>query len=349
MHSIRTRPRAARWLLVAALAASGMAIGACGVESDDASSASGTSTGGEGGFAVAEDIQQRIDDGERPRIAVSYHDPSLAFAAPVKRGVEQAGEDLGVDVDFIGPAGGDADQQVNQIETLLAQGDIDGLAISASSNDALTPVVNRAVADGVPTVSFNTDNPDSRQLGFVGQDLRESGRVEAEELIKLLDGKKGKVVVFSVDTGAGWSADRFAGFEEGMKAAPGVELVGPVDTGNEPQEAYNKVENTMRANKDAIAIASLDCCSFTAAQRWVSESDRADDMVVVGHDVLPDTVKALKAGVADVTLSQNPYKQGYETVKVLVDALKEGKDIGNVNTGILVVDETNVDDTPVEG
>lgn len=338
----------ARWAVVAAVAA-GTAVAGCGAVEDDSEDASGTSTAGSGGFAVAEEIQQRIDDGERPRIVVSYHDPSLAFAAPVKEGVEQAGEELDVDVDFIGPAGGDADQQVNQIETLLAQGDLDGLAISAASNDALAPIVDRAVADGVPTISFNTDNPDSDQLGFVGQDLRESGRVEAEELIKRLDGKKGKVVVFSVDTGAGWSADRFAGFEEGMAEAEGVELVGPVDTGNEPQEAYNKVENTMRANGDAIAIASLDCCSFTAAQRWVAENDKAGDVVLVGHDVLPDTVKALKSGVADFTLSQNPRKQGYEAVRVLVEALRDGKQIGDVNTGIVVVDESNVAETPVEG
>jgi simple sugar transport system substrate-binding protein/ribose transport system substrate-binding protein len=343
---MRARAGMARWFVPAAVVALSTAAVGCGVESNNASTGSSTT---KSGFAVADRIKKQVEDGDKLRVVVSYHDPSLAFAAPVKKGVEQAAKDLDVDASFVGPAGGDADQQVNQIETLLAQGNLDGLAISASSNDALTPVVNRAVAQGVPTISFNTDNPGSKQLGFVGQDLKESGKVEAKELITALDGKKGKVVVFSVDTGAGWSSDRFAGFKEGMAADSGIELVGPIDTGNEPQEAYNKVENTMRANKDAVAIASMDCCSFTAAQRWAKENGEQGKMIVVGHDVLPETVKAIKSGVAEFTLSQNPYKQGYEAVKTLVESLRNDTPIKNVNTGIVVVDKANLAETPVEG
>jgi simple sugar transport system substrate-binding protein/ribose transport system substrate-binding protein len=348
MREVRTRLRAARWLVLAAVTTASLTAAACGAVSDDDESEPAASRS-DGGFAVADEIEQRVKDGERLRIVVSYHDPSIAFAAPLKAGVEQAAKELDVDADFVGPAGGDPDQQVNQIETLLAQGKMDGLAVSATSNDAITPVVDRAVGQGVPTISFNTDNPKSKQLGFVGQQLKESGRVEAEELIKLLDGKQGKVVVFSVDTGAGWSADRFAGFKEGMAAAKGIKVVGPVDTGGEPQESYNKVENSMKANADAIAIASLDCCSFTAAQRWVEENGKKGEVVLVGHDVLPDTVKAVKSGVAAFTLSQNPQKQGYEAVKVLVDGLRDGGRFEGVDTGIQVLTSENIDSVPIEG
>lgn len=343
------RPKAARWLLLATVVGGTLTTAACGgVTADDGDRSSSSGESG-GGFEVADRIQKDVDDGNRLRVVVSYHDPSLAFAAPLKAGVEQAAEELDVDADFVGPAGGDPDQQVNQIETLLAQGKLDGLAVSATSNDAVTPVVNRAIEAGVPTVSFNTDNPKSKQLGFVGQDLKKSGEVEARELIRVLDGKQGKVVVFSVDTGAGWSADRFAGFKQGMAEAEGIELVGPVDTGGEPQESYNKVENSMKANRDAIAIASLDCCSFTAAQRWVKENDKQGDIVLVGHDVLPNTVKAIKSGTAAFTLSQNPKKQGYEAVRVLVDALRKDEDVNGVDTGIQIVTKENIDSVPVEG
>lgn len=342
MREHQRRAWAARFLVVAAFATGGMTVAACGVEDDDDASSAG-------GFEVADDIRQRVDDGDKLRIVVSYHDPSIAFAAPLKAGVEKAAKELDVEADFVGPAGGDADQQVSQIESLLAQGNVDGLAVSATANDAVTPVVNRAIEQGVPTISFNTDNPKSNQLGFVGQQLKESGRVEAQELIKLLDGKKGKVVVFSVDTGAGWSADRFGGFKEGMAAASGVEIVGPVDTSGEPQESYNKVENTMKANSDAIAIASLDCCSFTAAQRWVEENGQKGKVILIGHDVLPDTVKAVQSGVAALTLGQNPVKQGYEAVRVLVAGLREDEQFKGVDTGIDILTRENIDSVPVEG
>lgn len=326
------------------------ALTACGdaVVTDDEQT-EGAGVGGPCGFRLSDRIQQRVENEEPLTIRVSYHDPSLPFATPVKQGVEQAANDFDVDAELVGPTGGSADAQVNEIETLIQQG-IDGLAISAASNDALAPVVDRAIKEGIPTLSFNTNNEESCQMGFVGQDLVESGEVEAQELLQLLGDEEGKIVVFSVDSGAGWSHDRFTGFQQGMEGKEGIDVVGPINTGNEPQQAFNAVQNAMRRHQDAIAIASLDCCSFVAAQQWVEQNNMQDEIIVVGHDVLPDTVEALKSGIADLTLSQNPFQQGYDSVRVLVELLREGKEVTeHVNTGIVVVTEENVDEVPVEG
>lgn len=336
----------ARLLVAASVVVLSTAVACGGAITTDEQDSEGS--GSEEGFQLSEDIKERGESEETLTIRISYHDPSLPFAQPIKEGVEAAAEELDVDAQLVGPTGGSADQQVNEIETMLSQG-VDGLAISASSNDALTPVIDQAIDQGVPVISFNTNNPDSKQLAFVGQDLKESGAIEAEELLKLLNGKEGKVVLFSVDTGAGWSNDRVSGFQEVIEEkGEGVEIVGPINTGNEPQKAFDAVENAMEANSDAIAIASVDCCSFTAAQEWV-EQNSAEDIVLVGHDVLPPTVQALKSGVADLTLSQDPYTQGYEAVRVLVDYIRGESDIKDVNTGILTVTEDNVDEVEVEG
>lgn len=340
-----TVPRIER--LIALLAVFVLTAAACGdaVQTEEEGDERAETTG----FELSDEIQERVDDGEALTIRVSYHDPSLPFATPVKEGVADAAEEFGVDAKLIGPAGGSADSQVNELETLMQQ-QVDGLAISAASNDALVPVIDRAISDGIPVVSFNTNNPESKQLGFVGQELRESGQVEAEELLRLLGGKKGKVVLFSVDTGAGWSNDRVGGFMDVMDKQEGIEVVGAINTGNEPQQAFNAVENAMKANPDAIAIASVDCCSFVAAQKWVEQNKKQDQMVLIGHDVLPDTVEAIKKGIADVTLSQDPHRQGFDAVRVLVEFLRQGTPIPeHVNTGIVVVTKENIDDVPVEG
>ncbi|MFF5218418.1 substrate-binding domain-containing protein [Micromonospora sp. NPDC000442] len=301
-----------------------------------------------GGFQLADYISEAVEQGDQLKIRLSYHDPSLAFAVPIREGMERAAKELGVDAQMIGPTGGSAADQVAELQTLINQKQIHGLAVSSASNDALKPVIAQAYDAGIPIISFNTNNPESKQMGFVGQDLVASGESLAKELLGVLDGETGKVVVVSVDSGAGWSNDRFSGFESGLKDS-GIEIVGPVNTGNEPSAAYNTIESTMAAQKDAIALVSLDCCSFTAGAKWLEQSGNAEKIHAVGFDVQPQTVEYLKAGVVDLTISQGPAEQGYQAVKLLADHLKNGTEITDVDTGALVVTPENVASVPVEG
>jgi len=305
----------------------------------------------DGSFQLADYIAQDIADGNPLVIKLSYHDPSLAFAKPIREGMERAGAEFGVDVQLVGPTGGDAAQQVSELQTLISQEAIHGIAVSSASSDALKPIIAEAFNAGIPIISFNTDNPDSLQMAFVGQDLRGSGRSQAEELVATLEGRgvaSGSVVVFSIDTGAGWSNERFGGFEEGMEGA-GFDVVGPVDTGSEPSQAYNIVESTMTGQSDVVAIAGLDCCSTTAAGTWIQQSGNSGVVVMAGFDLLPQTADFVSAGVVTFTISQNPSEQGYQAVKVLYDFLINGITPAGVDTGAQFVTLDNLSEATVEG
>jgi simple sugar transport system substrate-binding protein len=336
---------ARRFLAAGALvAATALAVSGCGAITTGNEAGSS-----DGGFQLASYIQDRVDSGEPLRIKLSYHDPSLAFATPISKGMEKAGEELDADVQLIGPTGGDAAKQVSELQTLIQQKSVDGLAVSSASSDALKPVIAQAYDAGIPIISFNTDNPDSKQMGFVGQDLKGSGKSEAEELVKTLgDGATGKVVVFSLDTGAGWSNDRFSGFEEGIEGS-GLEVMGPVNVGNEPNAAYNTVESTMAGAGEVVAIAGLDCCSTTAAAKWVEQSGNTGKITMVGFDLLPQTADFVNNGVVSFTISQNPEEQGYQAVKVLVDFLKDKTPVEDVDTGAQFIDKSSIADATVEG
>ncbi|MET8831967.1 substrate-binding domain-containing protein [Streptomyces sp. NPDC004610] len=333
----------------ATAAAAALALTGCGaVTSADSSADSGSA--GDGSFQLASYIQERVDADKPMRIKLSYHDPSLAFATPIGAGMDKAGKELGAEVQLIGPTGGDAGKQVSEIQTLIQQKAVDGLAVSSASSDALKPVISQAYKAGIPIISFNTDNPDSEQMGFVGQDLKGSGKAQAEQLRKDLgdsDVNGKSVVVFSVDTGAGWSHDRFSGFEEGLEGS-GLKIVGPVNVGNEPNAAYNTVESTMSGKKDVVAVAGLDCCSTTAAAKWVAGSGKADTITMGGFDLLTQTAEYIDRGVLNFTISQNPTEQGYQAVKVLHDFLTQGTEIKGVDTGAQFITADNLDSATVE-
>lgn len=99
---------------------------------------------------------------------------------------------------------------------------MDGLAISSVSTDALAPIIDRVVEAGIPVITYNTDNPDSKRIASplihpVGRCRKPDGEVHPE----------GKLLILTLDAAAQWSLDRESGAREAMAAAgcPAAEVV----------------------------------------------------------------------------------------------------------------------------
>ncbi|MBP7690635.1 MAG: sugar ABC transporter substrate-binding protein [Anaerolineales bacterium] len=297
--------------------------------------------GAAGGFQLAQRIVDKIKAGEKLVIRVSYHDVSNEFAPQIKTGVDKAAAALGVDAVMIGPTGADADKQIAELESLIDAGKLDGLAISSVSTDALAPIIDKALAAGIPVITFNTDNPASERLAFVGQDLIGSGRIAGDLMAKVL-GEQGKVIITTLDAAAQWSLDRESGAREALAKYPGITVVATINTGTEPNAIYTAIENAMLANPDVNGILSMECCSLPAAGDWASRNEQSGKVKIVGFDFLPKTMQYVKDGTIAATIGQGPETQGYKAVELVLDALN-GKAVANVDTGAEVVDDTNID------
>jgi simple sugar transport system substrate-binding protein len=294
-----------------------------------------------GEFKLAERIAKKVKNGEKLMIRISYLDPSLAFAQPIKQGVLDAAKQLGVDAELVGPVGGGADKQVAELETLITRG-VDGLAVASATTDALAPVINKALAAGIPVITFNTDNPASKRMAFIGQDLVASGLAAGEQLVKRM-GTKGNVIVFTLDAAAQWSVDRVGGFKEHVSKYPDIKIVQVVNTGGEMTQAYGAVENAMRANPNVNGIYATDCCSTPAVGKWIEDNKKMNQYTFIGFDELDMQLQQVKTGSLNVTLGQNPYKQGFESVKMLHEFLTKGTEPKRSDTGVDVIDSSNID------
>lgn len=289
-------------------------------------------------FVLADRIQAKVDAGEQLDIYVSYHDVSNEFAPFIRRGVERAAEELGVNAQFIGPVGADAEAQVAELETLLETAD--GLAISSVSTDALAPIIDRALDLGIPVVTYNTDNPDSRRLAFAGQDLVQSG-YEAGVLMAEQLGGEGKVIITTLDAAAQWSIDRETGARNALAEYPGIEVVATINTGTEPQDIYAAIENAMLANPDVDGILSMECCSNPVAGEYVQRNNLVGVVKVVGFDLLPQTVQLVQDGAIAATIDQAPERQGFEAVNMIVRFLA-GETLTDIDTGVGIYTIDNI-------
>ena len=293
-------------------------------------------------FKLAERIAAKAQKGEPLNIKVVYHNTGINFAMVLKRGAEEAAKEFGVNAEFTGPVEPNVEAQVAMIENFIAS-EVDGLAISNVSAEALNPVIERAIAAGIPTVSFNSDAAGSKRLAFFGQDLVQSGRTQAEILVEYM-GTKGKVLIFSCDAAAAWSLDREKGVREVLGKYPEIQILTTVNTGVEEYTAYSAVENALLANPDVVGIATLDAVTTPLVGRYILRNGLVGKIKHVGHDLLPETLQNIKSGATNASLSQDPFKQGYLPVKAIYEFVVKGVPLQSVDTGVLRVDEKNVEE-----
>lgn len=293
-------------------------------------------------FKLADRIAEKARKGEQLNFKVVYHNTGINFAMVLKRGVEEAAKELGVNAEFTGPVEPNVEAQVAMIENFIAS-EVDGLAISNVSAEALNPVIEKAIDAGIPTVSFNSDAPGSKRLAFFGQDLVQSGRTQAEILVEYM-GTKGKVLIFSCDAAAAWSLDREKGVREVLAKYPDIQVLTTVNTGVEEYAAYAAIENALLANPDVTGIATLDAVTTPLVGRYILRNNLVGKIKHVGHDLLPETLQNIKAGATNASLSQDPFKQGYLPVKALYEFIVKGVPLQSVDTGVLRVDEKNVEE-----
>jgi len=274
-------------------------------------------------------------------ITVVYHDTGLEFGQVIKAGAMAAGKELGIKVEFVGPIGIKVDEEVAFIENAMTK-KVSGLAISNVNGEALNPVIDKAMAANIPVVTFNSEAPGSKRMGFFGQDLVLSGKVAGDALKEFM-GANGKMLIITGEAAASWSQDRENGVRAAIAKYPGIKIVNTISTGWEEQAQYAAIENAIRANPDIKGIVSLDAATTPATGRALARLNKIGAIKHVGFDLIPETLDNVKKGATNAALSQNPYMQGYLPVKALFNYIMTRKPIKSTDTGILRVDSKNID------
>ena len=95
---------------------------------------------------------------------VSHGQANDAFWSVVKNGVEAAGKDMGVNVDYRSPETFNMVAMSSLIDAAVNQ-EPDGLVVSIPDGDALATAIQKAVAAGIPVVSTIVNAANENAMG----------------------------------------------------------------------------------------------------------------------------------------------------------------------------------------
>lgn len=299
-----------RVLAVAVVAA--FVLAAC-TDGDPSSNPSADPSGGQASRAPASAPAEKF--------AVITHGASGdRFWDVVKKGAEQAGKDLGVDVSY--QSADQADRQAELIATAVTD-KVDGLVVSLANPDALAEPVGKAVAAGIPVITINAGQDRSAGLGalaHVGQDETVAGRGAGTRLAG--EGVR-KLLCLVHEAGNVGLAQRCTGAKQTLAGGTTENLL--VDM-TDAARARQTISTKLRKDRAIDGLLALSPAAATAAVDAVALSGSKAKVATFG--ISKDVVDAIEAGKITFAVDQQQYEQGYLPVVMLHLHLTNANTVG---------------------
>jgi ribose transport system substrate-binding protein len=277
---------------------------------------------------------------KRLRFAVIPKSLDIPVFNYAKIGAERKAKELGnVDILWNAPTNPDQLKQKEVLESYITQR-VDGIAISSLNGDFLTETINRAVAAGIPVVTWDSDAPKSKRVAFYGVDDFASGRIMGEQAIRLLNGK-GKIAIIT-SVGATNLQRRLDGVKDALAKAPDIQVVEVFDIKEDSVRCAEIMATGTRRYPDLAAWLSVG--GWPVFTRNATASVDPSKTKVISFDTIQPALDLLREGKVSVLLGQKYFGWGSETVQLLYD-IKHGKNPPSpiVDSGVDVVTKENVD------
>ena len=214
--------------------------------------------------------------------------------------------------------------------------------------DSVIGVIADARKKGIPVITFDSDSPKSERMCYVGTDNYEAGKEAGKAFKQRLP--KGKFAVITGGLAAANLNERIKGFKEVVTGGDYTEVSGsPFPCDDDAARGVQIIQDVLTRYPDLDGIfLSGGWPLFGAPEAYIKAlGKRAGDIksnkfVVVSFDTLPEELKLLKNGYCSALIGQRPYAMGVKSMDVLND-LSEGKKAESINTGVDVVDSSNID------
>ncbi len=248
-------------------------------------------------------------------VVVSHGQASDPFWSVVQQGVAQAGEDMGVEVEYQAPPTFDMVAMAQLIDAAVAS-EPDGLVVSIPDADALGPSITAAIEAGIPVISMNSGSDVAQELGIlvhVGQTEYEAGFGGGERMAEA-----GVTTALCVNQEVGNAALdlRCNGFTDAMEEAGATVEVLAVDL-TDPTGAQQRIEAGLQANAEIDGILTLGPTGAAPALEALRGADLLGTIQLATFDLSPEVLQAVADGEMLFAIDQQQYIQGYLPIVLL--------------------------------
>ena len=286
------------------------------------------------------------------------------FWQAVEKGAKEAGTALNAKITFVGP---ETEAMVDkQLEQLQAAIDSKPDAIGYASLDPKAPLalLKKAKTAGIPVYMFDAAAGDPKSateneaslgassdiaLGIARTDGEAASALAADKMASLIGGK-GTVFVISVNQTGATAIQRRDGFLNQMKKKYKNIKVLPVQYGEgDHLKSADIVKAVITANKDLKGVFAVNEGSAIGAVNAFKELKiNKGKIKLIGFDSGAGQMDAIKSGLMQGAITQDPIGIGYKTVAALVAKVRSGTTPKNfIDTGFYYYNKKNMADAKI--
>lgn len=265
-------------------------------------------------------------------------------------GCEMAGKELGVRTEYVGPTDYDMNAMIAAFEQAIAKKP-NGIVV-VGFEDTLVPIVDKAIAEGIPVVTVDADLPTSKRLSFVGTGNYTAGFTGGKYLAEALGGK-GKVALMT-KPGQSNLEERIRGYQEALATFPEIEVVQIADTQSDPIVAAQAAGTLLQKFPDLAGIACVEAAGGSGAATAVKEAGKVGQVKIISMDRGEDVLNDIEAGVITASVAQQTALMPYYAIEILINVNNSSVAItsdnvaagvsgvpASVDTGVIIIDANN--------
>ncbi len=225
---------------------------------------------------------------------------------------------------------------------------VSGVLLAPLDDKALVPSLERLDAAGIPCVIFDSGVDSDKYVSFVATDNYKGGTLAAKRMGQILGGS-GKIAVIKYAPGSASTTKRENGFIETIENEfPNIEITDTKYGQDTVETALQAAEDILTKNPDIDGIFACNESTSVGTLRALESRGKAGQIKMIGFDTSKPLINALRAGSIDSLVAQNPYKMGYEGLRILVDHIKGKQVPAKTDTGVTLVTAENVDEPDIQ-
>lgn len=254
-------------------------------------------------------------------VGVAFYNSQLPLYVGMRKGMEAAAEEAGVELVFA-DAQNDAAAQKNQINNFISLG-VDAILASPADAAALVSAYQDAQDAGIPIFSVGNRVADEAvETAFIGADYADMAEETMRRVAEGVDGE-GEVVLVTGPPESALAQQQKEGWQRVLDENPGMTVV---DTQVVPDlskaGALPLVVASLSAHPDvSVVVGSNDQIALGAVAAAQQLGLGADDLFIAAWNTPPDVLAAIKEGNIDVTMSLKPLTWGEIALTTVLDYL----------------------------
>jgi rhamnose transport system substrate-binding protein len=250
--------------------------------------------------------------GDKKRIAIVVKNTGNPYNKKEAEGFKTALEELGDEAIIQEPDQPTAEAQIQIIQQLIAQ-KVDAIAIAANDPDALQPVLQKAMSQGIKVLSLDSAvNAQSRMVHVNQADPEKIGRTLVQAMYEMIGGK-GEIAILSATSQATNQNTWIAWMKKELEDPKykDMKLVKIAYGDDLRDKSVSETEGLLQSYPNLKGIISPTTVGIAAAAKVLTDKGLKGKVQLTGLGLPSEMAEYIKSGVCQWMYLWNPIDLGY--------------------------------------